>query len=71
MLPDGRMEYHEVKGAFHYDDAAVKFKCASSLNPEALFVWAKLMKDNNWKVRYWMGGEVVKLSDVEKWRNNG
>lgn len=67
-LNNKRMEYHEVKGAHHYDDAAVKFKCASTIYPNDLFVWAKLMNNDRWKIQHWMGGERVNLEQVEEWR---
>lgn len=46
---DGGIECHEVKGAHVWDDARVKLKVASRLNPEVKFVLARWWKET-WKI---------------------
>lgn len=50
VLPDGRLELHEVKGGFVRDDAKVKYKVARELFP--MFGWRMMQ----WKQGEW--GEI-------------
>lgn len=46
----GRIELHEVKGAFVRDDARVKLKVAAEMFPQFQFVFCQLVK-GNWIVQ--------------------
>lgn len=63
-FPDGRVEYHEVKGDWYGkkgygEDGWIKFKCAGAFFPEPVFVFAKLVK-GQWSVQRWRGGYPIK-----------
>jgi len=63
-MPDGAMQCHEVKGGHVRDDARVKFKCASGMFSDFVFVWAQWVeKTRLWKMEKWLGGECV-----ERWK---
>lgn len=51
-LPDGRVEYLEVKGGHVHDDARAKFKMAVEQFPEHTFYWAQKLriKEGGWKL---------------------
>lgn len=48
ILPDGSVEYHEVKGAFIREDARVKFRVIATVYPELTFELVQ------WRNGYWM-----------------
>lgn len=48
VLPDGRLELHEIKGGHIWDDSKVKFKVAREMYP--WFVWRMLQ----WKHAAWV-----------------
>lgn len=48
MMPDGRVELHEVKGGHWEDDARVKIKCAAAMFPEFRIVAAQEKGKGNW-----------------------
>lgn len=51
FLPDGGLEFHEVKGGRVWDDAKVKFQAAARLYPSVRkWVWARRNK-GAWTVR--------------------
>lgn len=51
-LPDGRLEFMEVKGGHVYDDSLAKFKMAVEQFPEHTFYWAQKfkLKQGGWKL---------------------
>lgn len=51
-LPDGRIEFMEVKGGHIHDDALAKFKMAVEQFPEHTFYWAQKLKakQGGWKL---------------------
>jgi hypothetical protein len=49
VLPDGKIELHEVKGGFTREDAWIKFKVARELYPEFKFVMAQCIK-GEWRI---------------------
>ena len=58
---NGKKEYHEVKGPCCRDDSRVKFKVASRIYPDALFIWAKWdPKKFEYKIERWKDGGRVK-----------
>ena len=50
VLPGGRQEIHEVKGAHVYEDSWIKFKISAEMNPWWRFVWAQ-WKDAEWSFK--------------------
>jgi len=52
VLPDGSVEYHEVKGAMLWEDSRIKWKWAGEKYQEFRFVWAR-WKNGKWKVSYY------------------
>jgi hypothetical protein len=58
VLPDDRVELHEVKGAKIWDDSKVKFKVASEMYP--MFGWRMLQ---------WKGGVWTELRRYEPKEN--
>ncbi len=48
MMPDGMIEYHEVKGGFIEDDASVKIKVAASKFPFRFVLCQKKKKKEPW-----------------------
>ena len=56
-LPDGSIEYHEVKGPHCWEDSRVKFKLASRILPRERFVWARWSaRKGEWRVERWRAG---------------
>jgi len=55
----GVIEVHEVKGPHVWEDSLIKFKCASAINPEITFVWAKYYKNrgNEFFITRWVSGK--------------
>lgn len=51
LLPNGRLEVIEVKGAHVWDDARVKFQSAAREYPFARWSWMQ-WKNNEWKCVY-------------------
>ena len=49
MLPDGRIEFYEVKG-FMRDDAAVKLKVAAQQFPQYIFRLVRWDRQTGWKI---------------------
>lgn len=49
LLPDGLIEFREVKGGLVRDDARVKFKVAAEQYPEFTFVWCQ-KKKGTWTI---------------------
>ena len=47
ILPDGRTEYHEIKGRKRHDDSMVKFKTAADLFPFYAFKMV-VFRDKQW-----------------------
>lgn len=69
-FPDGRVEYHEVKGAWYGkaaygEDGWLKFKFAAALYRDAVFVFAKLSK-GQWAIQRWRDGAPVKEAKGKK-----
>lgn len=56
-LPDGRVEYHEVKG-FLEEDAWVKFKWACEKYPQFAFVMATRQRKGKWRIQKFGGWEA-------------
>lgn len=60
------IEYHEVKHdkamlSGKQEDSRVKFKVASAMNPEFIFVWAKwITKEKAYKREFWKAGRKLK-----------
>ncbi len=54
-LPDGRLEYHEVKGGHIREDSWIKFKWAVDLYPQYTFVLARRRKDGSWAIERFRG----------------
>ena len=50
VMPDGGIEYHEVKGGYVREDGKIKFKVAGQMYPEYRWVWAQWI-DGVWKIK--------------------
>lgn len=49
VRPDGKIEIHEVKGEWVYEDARVKFKTCVDKYPEFIWIWAQKLK-TGWRI---------------------
>lgn len=67
ILPGARRVHVEVKGAFVFDEAKVKFKVSSRLFQEDLFIWAQ-WKRGVWTETAWYHGAPLKGFTWEKSR---
>jgi hypothetical protein len=60
------IEFHEVKHeramlSGKQEDSRVKFKVASAMNPEFIFVWAKwITKEKKYRREFWKAGRKLK-----------
>ena len=65
------IEFHEVKHdkamlSGKQEDSRVKFKVASAMNPEFIFVWAKwITKDKAYRREFWKGGRMIKKGEIK------
>lgn len=62
VMPDGKIQIHEVKG-FAREDAIVKFKVAAAKNPWAVFVMIRKVKDS-WKELYRFNDDPATKHDL-------
>jgi hypothetical protein len=54
-LPDGSVEYHEVKGKHMWEDSWIKFKWAVNAFPQHTFAMARQRRDGSFEVRRFRG----------------
>jgi len=54
-LPNGAVEYHEVKGGFIEGDAYVKWKWAIERYPQFVFILATKQRKGKWRIQKFGG----------------